>query len=139
MEKGIKSYGALHDRVKSELKPTRFRNKNSTIIDLEKDPLTRADFIELSKKIRTIHAIGYQWEATEKVTDNVLDSYVDYVEQDSTATDISKTRILVKTITDILDLCQQNSEFDPLKDVEEIVDRQTEILREIRNQEELED
>jgi len=122
---GIKTYEALYQRVRDELTAqfqlSGIRNQRATIIDLEQDPLKLDEMMEIAKKIRAIHSIAFDWKAATKVPDETLGEYVQFIDSENITTDISKPRILVKSITQLLDICMQNESFDPKQHIAKLV------------------
>ena len=138
---GIKTYDALYQRVKDELKTQlqlNIKNQRATVIDLEQDPLKLEDLNDLAQKIRMVHSIAYEWKAEEKVPDALLKEYVKYIYETNIATDISRPRILVKTITQLLDICDQNEDFDASGTIKKLVQDSISQLNSMREEEESE-
>ena len=134
-EQGVKQYPALYSRVKEELQIFNRPDKRATIIDLEKDPLNPEQMLELSRKIRMVHSVAFDWKPEERINDIILDKYVTHIITRS-GSDISTPRILVKTITQILELAEQYADFDPLEDVSGITTKQIVALSAQRDDEE---
>lgn len=139
---GIKTYPALYQRVKDELKDqfqlTRVRNPRATIIDLEQDPLKFDEMLEIAKRIRTIHSVAFDWKPSTKVSDDTLKEYVNFLDSQNLTTDISKPRILVKSVTQLLDICMQDESFDPKKHIDQLLRDSIIALNRQREQEEQE-
>ena len=89
---GIKTYDALYQRVKDELKTQlrpRHKNQRATVIDLEQDPLNLDALNELAQKIRMVHSIAYEWKADQKVPNDLLKDYVKYIYETNITTNMS--------------------------------------------------
>jgi hypothetical protein len=114
-EKGFKEYDALWERVKIDLNAREGEpfDKRGLIVDLERTPFGRNELRELALKIREIHADAYNWDAALRVNDQAIDAYVDQVIQARGGLSVSVPRLIVKTITDVLEKAEQSAEFDP--------------------------
>jgi len=124
---GIKTYDALYQRVK---------DPRATIIDLEQDPLKFEDMLEIAQRIRAVHSIAFNWKADARVSDDTLKEYVTFIDSQNVATDISKPRILVKSITQLLDICMQDDNFDPKKHITELLQNSIIALNRQREEDE---
>jgi hypothetical protein len=118
--------------VKTEVNSSpKLIDKRAIIIDLELTPFDRGDLAKLAHKIRTIHSEALGWDASLRVGDDVIDAYIDQLF--SYELEISKPRVLVRTITQILEKAEQHPHYDPLADVTGEITESVEVLKDQRS------
>lgn len=101
---GARSYPALWDRIRTlMILPKGLASKRSMLMVLE--PLNEGNLIELAKKVVSIHAIAWCWEAEKVVSEAIT---VDYVKQYKKNNPTGPVRPFLRTLIDILDIMQQS-------------------------------
>lgn len=68
----------------------------------EMEPISRAQFLALAKKIRSVHGVAYQWDADKRLTDSDLSRLVDELWMVSTP---ERVRRAVQGVVKALDEC----------------------------------
>ncbi len=109
--RGIRSYEALWQR----LRPVTDRegvNYESTVVELERDPLTANDFRTVGENIRAVHAVANGWQAERRVTDAFLTAAGETAAR-ARSLPVAATRILVKVVTDELDRAYRDEGYVP--------------------------
>lgn len=109
-EKGFREYPALQDRIDEIKLPfpnlTDLIDYRAVVVDLSMSPLTREDCRDLAKKIRQIHSICYQWNPSEIVDDDWLESIV--VAFDHRRGELGGLRPLCRAVAKSLQLAHQH-------------------------------
>jgi adenosylhomocysteinase len=117
-QKGFREYDALWERVRTDVAPqTGKPDKRAIVIDLEMTPFEEDQLKELARKVRAIHADAYSWDAEAQITDAVIDAYVKELFESRHGLSVSAPRVLVKSVTDILDRSEQDATYVPDADV----------------------
>jgi len=103
---GLKSYEALADRVSTPNAPDGLMSVRQPVITLQ--GLNKSKLLSVIRKVRDIHGISYNWDATKRVPDVALEKLV----QDWTAfgnDSVSrKPRPIIREFIHLLDLCEEN-------------------------------
>jgi P-loop Domain of unknown function (DUF2791) len=101
--RGIASYGALFQRIRSQQVSSQ-RDLRQPIIRLEE--LDRDGLLDVSKRVRDIHGAAYNYDASGKFTDTDITRFV--VAAGEKFGDIrSKPRSYLKALVDVLDAREQ--------------------------------
>ncbi len=124
-QKGILSYPALQQRLGSFLGTLSERDYRALTINLNRIPLTETDLFELGRRIRAVHAVAFDWNAEEHVSDGVLREFA--AEAISTS-EVSPPRFLVQLVVTVLERLQQNPEFS----VDDVRPTRSEIVGSVR-------
>lgn len=117
-DKGFKEYDALIERIGPVALPggtQKYIDKRAIVIDLGLTPFDKPQLVELARKIRAIHADAMEWEASERVTDEVITTFVE--ELHPREVEISKPRLLVRAMTQILERAEQDPGYNPMDDM----------------------
>lgn len=109
-EKGFREYPALQDRIEEVRLSipglSHLIDYRAVVIDLSVTPLTSENRHELSRKIRDIHAVAFQWSPEQVVTDAWLKMLVDAYER--RLGEQGGLRPLCRAIAKSLELAQQH-------------------------------
>jgi hypothetical protein len=133
-EKGFKAYDALWERVKTELgTSSSLIDKRAIVMDLELTPFDHNELVAMGRKIRAVHAAAMGWNASERVPNEAIDAYVNRLSQ--AELEISKPRVLVRTVTQVLEKAEQYPNYDPIGDVTGEITESVRALQEERSQE----
>jgi len=111
--KGIASYQALYDRIKSSdiFLKGKTRDMRAPIIYL--DSFNEEHLMEVSHKIIDIHEIAYEWDSREIITNDIIKNLINVVANKFGRVS-SVPRGYLKSLVDLLDIVQQNSDFNPM-------------------------
>lgn len=132
-KKGFTEYDALWERVKTAgTGMSKFVDKRAIVMDLELTPFDRAELLAMARKIRTLHSHAMGWEAERRVTDTVIEAYVERLL--SYELEVSRPRVLVRTIAQLLEKSEQYPDYDPLRDVTDEISESVRILTSERAQ-----
>lgn len=106
-QRGARSYPALWDRIRTLLSfPTAMTSRRSLIMNLES--LNEDDSVALAAKVVHIHAMAWNWPATEAMTTKTIK---DYVERYAEIRPDGPVRPFLRTLIDLLDVAQQSSGY----------------------------
>lgn len=116
-QKGIPSYQALHDRIRPRhpgIADGTVQEVRGAILRL--DGFSRDRLIEVAIKVRDLHGRAYAWEPVHRLDEAFLADFADHL-----ATRFGKAaptfpRGFLKTLVDLLDLCEQDTAYDPRRD-----------------------
>ena len=124
---GLRSYPALAERIERPENFTDQETSRQPILHLR--GLDRSDLAAIAKKIRTIHATAYEWDAATSVTDNHLEDLARKV-TDSFGESIERLpRGFLREVVHICDVAQEHGvRFDAV-DQSEVDDRLADRLR----------
>jgi hypothetical protein len=115
-EVGAKSYPALWDRIKDVLDISmRYPNKRGLIIPLQ--PLKKNDLLRLGNIIVPIHELAYGWNGKNRLRTNAINQYADQFQKKSKE---RLVRTYIRGLVSLLDLVEQNEDFNVEKEIENI-------------------
>jgi hypothetical protein len=114
-EKGFKEYDALRTRIETAMKATRGFAQGQvdyrgTIIDLEQTRLQRDDFYEIAKKVRNIHSVALNWDASQAFSDGEVKKLVDQIIDEKLS--ISTPRLVATAVAIKADITEQGQSID---------------------------
>jgi adenosylhomocysteinase len=116
--RGIPSYQALHDRIKLERGKRKTKDLRHPLIPLE--GFDRQRLVEVAKKVRRVHGVAYGWQPEQKVTDALIEYFVEETVQRFGEKFKTIPRGFLKVFVDILDMIEQHPEIDPLQEIRNI-------------------
>jgi len=130
-QKGFPSFPALWQRLGGMLGGVRGDYRSITV-NLDEEPLSDDDLLELAKRLRAIHSIAYPWDTEQTapiVPNEFLCQLVQVTKQQ--AIELPLPRLVVQTTVSLLEAKQQNPERnledllpDALRDAIERIRRQ---------------
>jgi hypothetical protein len=94
----FRRYDALATRIEPVGKEINWR---SPVVDLDRTPLTASQYGQISRKVRDIHGVAYEWDPTKLVTDDALNSIVGSVLRARYR--IARPRLLCRVMVDELE------------------------------------
>ncbi|MBU6427771.1 MAG: DUF2791 family P-loop domain-containing protein [Cyanobacteria bacterium REEB65] len=114
-QKGIPSYQALYDRLRSRHPAVEGRTEvRGAIMPLE--GFTEARMVEVAEKVRDIHALAFDWEPRHRLDRPVLEELAQRLALKLGQDARTIPRGFLKTLVDILDICQDDPTYDPRGD-----------------------
>jgi hypothetical protein len=132
-EKGFKQYDALWERVRTDLTADpKLIDKRAVIMDLELTPFQAPELMSLAKKVREVHGVAMKWDAEQRVSDQALQGYVDHLLGYDLP--VQRPRVLVRTVTQILEKAEQHPEYNPVADVAGEISESVTALTDQRNE-----
>ncbi len=113
--KGIPSYQALHARIKSDKSfiKGKVRDVRAPLIYLDNFDEERLN--QVSRKVLEVHEIAYEWNSKGLITEKVISALIDRIANKFGKVS-SVPRGYLKAFVDLLDITEQNKDFDPTKD-----------------------
>lgn len=113
--KGIPSYQALYARIKSDKSfvKGKVRDVRAPLVYL--DNFDEVRLTEVSEKVIKVHEVAYEWETEGVITDKVISQLIDRIANKFGKVS-SVPRGYLKAFVDLLDITEQNRDFDPDKD-----------------------
>lgn len=118
-QKGIPSYPALYDRLRSRHPAIEGRaatEVRGAILPL--DGFTEARLVEVAEKVRDIHALAFDWEPRHRLDRPMLEDLAARLSAKLGQGARTFPRGFLKTLVDILDLCEPDPTYDPRSDFE---------------------
>lgn len=113
--KGIPSYQALYARIKSDKSFTKAKVKDMRAPLLYLDNFDEERLREVSHKVIDVHEGAYEWEAKNLVTETVVNKLIDRIANRFGKVS-SVPRGYLKALVDLLDITEQNKDFNPEED-----------------------
>jgi hypothetical protein len=113
--KGIPSYQALYARIRSDNNFIKGKMKDVRAPLAYLDNFDEARLLEVSRKVIKVHEMAYEWDTNGRISDQVIEHLIDRV-ANKFGKISSVPRGYLKSFVDLLDITEQNKEFDPLKD-----------------------
>lgn len=107
-KKGIVSYTALHDRIKSML-DTDLTDVRRPIFELK--GFTEEDLVEIAGKLMIMHEEAYGWNASEKISPVINDIVAIHTNNARLTGGRVTPRTFVRSFVSVLDTVQQNQTF----------------------------
>lgn len=108
--KGIPSYQALYSRIRSDNNLTKAKVKDLRSPLLYLDNFDEKRLKDVSKKVISVHEIAYAWKA-ESVTEDVINMLIEKI-ANKFGKISSVPRGYLKSLVDLLDIVEQNKDFD---------------------------
>jgi len=111
-DEGFGSYPALAQRIGRLNVPrgSSVQDFRGTMINLDRTPLSRDDYLSLGSKIRATHSLARGWNASSRVTDGIISKAVERVVD--VDFDVAKPRLLVQYFVSTLEIAHQNPGLD---------------------------
>jgi hypothetical protein len=95
-------YFRRYDALATRIEPVGTElNWRSPVVDLDRTPLTASEYQQITRKVRDIHQLAYEWNPKEFVTDDVLDAILNSVQRARYR--IAKPRLLCRVLVDELE------------------------------------
>lgn len=95
-------YFRRYDALATRIEPVGIElNWRSPVVDLDRTPLTLAQYRQISRRVRDIHQLAYEWNPSQFITDEVLDAILDSVQRARYR--IAKPRLLCRVLADELE------------------------------------
>jgi hypothetical protein len=95
-------YFRRYDALATRIEPVGTEiNWRSPVVDLDRTPLTASQYGQISRKVRDIHGVAYEWDPTRVVTDDALNSIVGSVLRARYR--IARPRLLCRVMVDELE------------------------------------
>lgn len=112
-KEGFAEYEALRSRLMPALTFTskKFIDYRDVVVDLTRTPLPADLLFQLAKKVRGIHSVARQWDASAHISDDLLQIIVTRIDNGSFP--VSKPRMVTSVITQLLESAEQNRTEDP--------------------------
>jgi hypothetical protein len=116
-QKGIPSYQALYDRIR----PRHHKIADRTVTEVRGavmalDGFSKERLVEVAAKVREVHGIAYGWEAGLRLNQDFLVTMADSLATRFGQAAKTFPRGFLKTLVDLLDICEQDPTYDPLAD-----------------------
>jgi len=105
-DKGFKAYDALWSRVRS-LGNQRRLNYRGVLIDLHRTPLKKEEFLELGRRLISLHQQAFQWEDQEQ-DDGIIRQVLREQEQMGL---LSEVRLFIRQLVRALDIIEQGEDL----------------------------
>lgn len=103
---GVKTYGALYDRISDTLDGGKNINTRKPIFNLR--GFDKNDLKDVSKQMMEMHSVVYGWDANKKF-DPIMDEIIERAINDASLTEGEVTpRIFIKKFLEALDYVEQN-------------------------------
>lgn len=134
-QKGIPSNQALHDRIRSrhaKITSRSVQEVRGAVLVL--DGFSRQRLVEVAEKVRDVHAMAYAWEPRHRIDEAFLSDMADQLSTRFGQEARTFPRGFLKTMVDVLDLCEQDPAYDPRADFV-VADKTVSAIREIEKQE----
>ncbi len=113
--KGIPSYQALHARIKSDNSFLKGKVKDIRAPLVYLDNFDEQRLVEVSNKVIKAHELAYEWDSKGRITLWVIEKLINRV-ANKFGKISSVPRGYLKSFVDLLDITEQNKDFDPEKD-----------------------
>lgn len=113
--KGIPSYQALYARIRNDNNFIRGKVKDVRAPMVYLDNFDEERLLEVSRKVIKVHEMAYDWDTKGHISDIVIEHLIDRV-ANKFGKISSVPRGYLKSFVDLLDITEQNKDFDPLKD-----------------------
>jgi hypothetical protein len=113
--KGIPSYQALYARIRNgnNFMKGAIRDARAPLVYL--DNFDQERLLEVSRKVIKVHETAYEWDTNGLISNQVIESLIDRV-ANKFGKISSVPRGYLKSFVDLLDIAEQNRDFDPLRD-----------------------
>jgi len=110
-ETGFAEYDALRSRLanSSPLTIAKFIDWRAVIVDLVKTPLPHNHLIQLAHKVRGVHEIARQWNASQSLSDKDIQAIIKKIESGA-GSQVSRPRMLASLVATLLEMAEQNRE-----------------------------
>ncbi len=110
--KGIPSYQALHARIKSDKSFIKGKVKDLRAPLVYLDNFDEERLKQVSHKVIDVHEKAYDWTTVGLINDDVISSLIDRIANKFGKVS-SVPRGYLKSFVDLLDISEQNRDFDP--------------------------
>ena len=126
--RGFSEYDALLSRLNQVVpfSDDKYVDWRAVVIELESTPLPKDVLLQIGEKIRDIHGKARKWNPEDKVSNNVIRKYAEYISNHQFNT--ARPRIFCSTIANVLERAEQHPNFDPLENISEYVDSVSELI-----------
>ena len=126
--RGFSEYDALRSRLDQTVpfSDDRFVDWRAVVIELERTPLPNDILLQIGFRLRKIHSLARRWNAEERVGDEVIRKYADYISNHEFNT--ARPRIFCSTIANVLERSEQHEGFDSLENISEYVDHVSGVI-----------
>lgn len=113
--KGIPSYQALYARIRADNLHMKGKVKDIRAPLVYLDNFDEKRLLQVSNKVIKVHEIAYEWSTAGVITPSVTEQLIDRV-ANKFGKISSVPRGYLKSFVDLLDITEQNKDFDPQKD-----------------------
>lgn len=113
--KGIPSYQALYARIRSDNSFTKNKVRDIRAPLIYLDNFDEERLKQVSEKVMTVHEMAYEWDSRKLITDKVISALIDRVANKFGKVS-SVPRGYLKSFVDLLDITEQNQDFNPETD-----------------------
>lgn len=113
-KEGFAEYEALRSRLLPALTFTskNFIDYRDVVVDLSRTQLKATDLLELAKKVRSVHSIARDWDASSRVPNDLLGNIVSRIDNGSFP--VSRPRMVASVVAKVLEAAEQNPDEAPI-------------------------
>ena len=117
-ERGFASYPALQQRLGLVrlVEASTIQDFHGTVVNLDGSPLSSDDLTSLGLKLRAVHSLAWDWDASAHISNTFIAHVVTRVLENNFG--VAAVRLLVQFFMNTLELSRQNPELDVARTID---------------------